>query len=314
MKSAVLVHLLGWCSERTSFELGGGVSLCRTDGSDVEKLYLHLCRTQNVDQGEPFHFPSHILLSEEAHDELFPYWGGPFSVVSRVCNVITVCTSNPFGMCRLISSSDDFQTAWIPSSVIYEQNPDLEILRAYPDFLKVSADSVMTMGEHFPRLDDAALNGIKTCWSNQLKLLSSRETDNHRIDNALSYFFYSWRSYYVEHMCLNLAVVLESLFSPSSQQELSHQIAFNVSRFCGQTPEERAVTYKTTKRFYAVRSQIVHGGKAKHYDLYTLTPEVFHLCARILKAILSDYALALRFCQEEKRRAYFKEWLFGKND
>jgi hypothetical protein len=311
MKSAVLIHLLDWRSEAAQFDLEGEVSLCRTAGSEVERLYHHLCEADNLDDGDAYSFHSHILISDSAHDELFPYWGGPFSVVSRCCNTIALCTSCPLGMCRLISSRDDFHTSWI-SSVIYEQNPNVEILRAYPDCMAVSSDGTVTVkGEQFPALDGGTMREIATCWNTQLRLLSTRGTHNHRIENALSYFFYSWRSYYLDHVCLNLAIVLESLFSPSSSQELSHQIAFNVSRFCEKGAKEREAIYRTIKRFYAVRSQIVHGGKAKDRDLFTLTPEVFHLCARILKSILSNYAIAQRFCREEERSTLFREWMFG---
>ncbi len=312
MKSAILVHLLGWRSERTEFELDGGVTLCRTEGTEVERLYHHLCEAQKIDEGDPFNFPSHILLSDEAHDDFFADWGGPFSAISRCCNIIAICTSSPLGMCRLLTTKDDFHSEWIPSQRVYDQGPDLAVLRGYPDFLEISSDTAITVqGEHFPALDDEIMRRIAVCWSTHLRLLSTRDIDNHRIDNALSYFFYSWRSYYLDHVCLNLAIVLESLFAPSSAQEVSHQIAFNVSRFCEKNPVKREDIYKTIKKFYAVRSQIVHGGRPRNGDLFAQTPRVFHLCARILDTILSDYALAQRFCHEEKRRTLFSEWLFG---
>jgi len=313
MKSAVLIHVLDWRSDATDFALEGGVRLCRTQGSEVEKLYHHLCETDNVDQGEPFSYSSHILLSDETHDELFPYWGGPFSVISRCCNIITVCTSSPPGMCRLICTKDDFRSLCIPSEIIYEESDDADILRTYhPDWLSVSSDGTVTATNvRAPLLDATTMQEIAACWSTHLKLLSTSDINNHRIDNALGYFFYAWRSYYLEHACLNLAIVLESLFSPPSAQEVSHQIAFNVSRFCEKTPLEREAIYKMIKHFYGTRSQIVHGGKAKDRDLYIFTPQVFHLCARVLKSILSNYSLSLRFCREEERSTLFNEWMFG---
>jgi hypothetical protein len=312
MKSALLIHAVDWCSEEASFELEGGVRLCRTEGTDVDKLYRHLCQTQNIDESDPYNFQSHIVFPETAHDELFPYWGGPFSEISRCCNIITVCTSKPPGMCRLICSEDNFQSTSIPSIVIYEQHPDADTLRAYPDFLTVSSSGSVTItDESCAMLNEATALEIASCWGNQRKLLSSRDVDNHRIENALSYFFYAWRSYYLDHICLNLAVVLESLFSPSSAHEVSHQIAFNVSRFCEKAPHAREATYRTIKSFYALRSQIVHGGKARHRDLCMLTPQVFHLCAGILKTILGNYPLASQFCQEAERRRLFDEWMFS---
>jgi hypothetical protein len=312
MKCAVLIHCLDWRSGVTEFNLEGGISLCRTEGSDVERLYQRLCEIDNVDQGDPYNFRSHVMISDAALNESFPDWGGPFSVISRCCNIIAFCTSSPLGMCRLVSTKDDFCTSWIPSTVIYEQNPHEEVLLAYPDFLTGSPNGTITLtNAHFPALDDVTMQEIAACWSTQLRLMSTRDFDNHRIDNALSYFFYSWRSYYLDHVCLNLAIVLESLFSPFSNQEISHQIAFNVSRFCEKDSGQRESVYKMVKRFYALRSQIVHGGKARDRDLYALTPQMFHFCARLLKSIMRNYPIARQFCNEQERKALFSKWMFG---
>jgi len=312
MKSAILIHCLDWKSDVVEFKLGGGVSLCRTEGSVVERLYHHICAIDNVDDGEPHSFGSHILLYDDAHDCSFSYWGGPFSVISRCCNFIVICTSSPIGMCRLISSKDNFTTSLTASSVIYDDPPDAEFLRAYPDFFSMDADGrITTTNERFPVLDDSTLKMVAQCWNTYQDINSKNDIDNHRIINALSYFYFSWRSYYIEHVCLNLAIVLETLFSPSTNQELSHQIAFNVSRFCENTPERREMIYKKVKRFYAVRSQIVHGGKARDKELYTLTPEIFLLCTKILLNILSNSSVAYRFCHEKERVALLSEWMFS---
>ena len=312
MKSAILIHCLDWAADGSEFNLGQGVSLCRTNGSDVERLYHQVCETQNVDEGDPFSYDAHVLLTEEALDDSYPYWGGPFSIISRCCNFIALCTSSSLGMCRLLTSKDDFNTSWTPSMIIYEDHPDAEILRAYPDFLSMAADgTITTTNERFPVLDDSTLQIIARCWDTYHTLRLSNNIDNHRIANALSYFFYSWRSYYMDHVCLNLAILLETLFSPSSTQELSHQISFNVSRFYENTGEKQEALYKKVKRFYAVRSQIVHGGQAKDKGLYTLTPEMFHLCSQILIHILSNTDVATRFCHEKERTRLLSEWMFG---
>ena len=311
MKSAVLVHLLEWGYQSPKFELGDGIELCCLKGSKVENLYNKLCEIDKVDEGEPFHYPSYILIPDSAHDDLFSYWGGPFSIISQCCNMISLCTSYPIGMCRLITSRDDFNTSWA-TSIIYEPNDDLSILTAYPDYLTISTNGTVTCtGDHFQTLDEPLLRNIATCWNNYLKLSKSSNIDNHRVKNALSYFFYSWRSYYLEHVCLNLSIVIETLFSPSSSQELSHQIAFNASHYFGKDANEREVIYSSIKRFYNIRSQIVHGGKAKFHELAAFTPEVFHICAKILKSILIDYTMAQCFCNETDRNNLFKKWLFG---
>jgi len=311
MKSAVLMHLLLWETDDASFDMGDGVSLWNASGTRVEGLYHHLCETENLDQGEPFSFTSYVLMQDAAHDEIWLYWGGPFSVISRVCNAIAVCTSIPLGMCRLLTTKDGFRTLWIPSDVIYEMNPEHDFLAADPKDIQVSGDSISVSNVRFPRLNDVTLADIRTLWDTSKRLHSSSKLDPHRVDNAMSYFFYAWRSYYMEHVCLNLSIVLEALFSPSSQHELAHQIAFNASRFLGKTSEERGEVYAVVKRFYAIRSRIVHGAKAKDRDLYRLVPRVFHLCAGILKGILLDCDLAVRFCNKDQRQELLDSWLFG---
>jgi hypothetical protein len=311
MESAVLMHLVLWESDAPSFDLGGGVSLWNASGTEVEALYQHLCKSENLDQGEPFSFTSYILMQDRAHDETWLYWAGPYSVISRLCNAIVVCTSIPLGMCRLLVTKDGFRTLCSPSEVIYEINPGCEFLAADPRTIKVSRGSSSLSTVRYPRLNNATLANIKTIWDTSKSLHSSDGLDPHRIRNAMGYFFYAWRSYYMEHVCLNLAIVLESLFSPSSQHELMHQIAFNVSRYIGKTTEERREVYAVIKRFYTIRSQVVHGAKAKDTDLYRLVPRVFNLCADILKGILLDHHLAVRFCSRGRRRELLDGWLFG---
>jgi hypothetical protein len=291
--------------------VGDGVSLWNARGTRVEGLYHHLCETENLDQGEPFSFASYVLMEDAAHDEIWLYWGGPFSVISRVCNAIAVCTSIPLGMCRLLTTKDGFRTLWIPSDVIYEMNPEHDFLAADPKDIQVSGDSISVSNVLFPRLNDVTLADIRTLWDTSKRLHSSSKLDPHRVDNAMSYFFYAWRSYYMEHVCLNLAIVLESLFSPNSQHEIAHRIAFNASSFVGRTSDERGEVYDVIKRFYAVRSRIVHGARPKQSNLYGLVPRVFHLCADILKEILLDHELAARFCSKDQREKLLGRWSFG---
>lgn len=311
MKSALLVHLLLWESKEESFGLGDGISLWNVDGTQVESLYLQLCESDNLDQGEPFSYTSFILMQGEAHDETWPYWGGPFSVISQVCNAIVICTSTPLGMCRLLTTKDDFRTLWTPSDVIYEMNPGHDFLAAAPSDFHLTGDSISVSNVRFPRLNDATLEEIRSLWDTSKRLHSSSEIDTHRISNAIGYFFYAWRSYYLEHICLNLSIALESLFSPSSQHELAHQISFNVSRFLCDSRVEREEIYGIIKRFYGIRSRIVHGSKVSDNALYVLVPTVFHLCSRILKKILLDHDLAVRFCKKNEMRELVDDWVFG---
>lgn len=311
IESAALVHLLDWNSASSSFVLSDGITLCRTKDSDVEKLYVELCKRDKINQGEPYTFPSHILLDDSAQKSIYPY-SSPYSIISRCCNIITICLSNPVGMCRIITSGDNFQTDLSPSHILYEQHEEIQLLRAYPKHIAYHEDGGFTIAdEEFGAIKDGSLRDMKTCWQNHENLITAPELDAHRLDNALSYFFYAWRAYNIEHICLNLAIVLESLFSPSATNELSHQIAYNLSSFCGGTKEQRQVIYDNIKKFYRLRSSIVHGGRAKDNELCRTTPYVFHLCADILKRILLDYQLAQKICDEKQRKNLLDDWLFA---
>lgn len=311
MKTAILIHCLGWTSQSSEVDLESGIKLCRSEGTKVEKLYHKLCKKNEVDQGEPFYFPTYILIDDSKHDELFPYWGGPHSIVSMCCNLIAICISQPLSMCRLMSSKDNFRTSWI-TSTIYEANESSDIIRARPKIENFKGDgSFSYQGGDFGDLDDMTIQKIRTAWKTFSEIQKFTKADNHRIDNALNYFFYAWRSYHMEQVCLNLAIVLESLFSPSQAHELSHQITFNGAHFYGNEAKEKERTYNIIKKFYNLRSQIVHGGKAKDRDLFILTPEVFHLCSSILMKILSRYELAMCFSSEKARNELVRTWMFG---
>ena len=311
MQTAILIHCLGWESQSTEVDLEAGLKLCRTEGTKVEKLYHKLCKRNEVDQGDPFYFPTHILIDDSMHDDLFPYWGGPHSIVSICCNLISICISQPLSMCRLITSKDNFRTSWV-TSTIYEASEDSDIIRARPKIENFKGNDLLPFQvESIGDLGDSTIHEIGKCLKTISEVQNSNKTDNHRIDNALNYFFYAWRSYHLEQVCLNLAIVLESLFSPSQAQELSHQIAFNTAHFIGNEAKDKEQVYKTIKQFYNLRSQIVHGGKAKERDLFLLTPEVFHLCAFILKKILSSDDLAMCFSSEKARSEIVRTWMFG---
>ncbi len=315
METAVLYHLLGWQLEKSNYRIASGVSLNQTEGTKLETLYEKLCDSSIEMQGEYFSFPSHLLISDEAYDESFPFFGGPDSVVSRVSNLIVMCTSYPLGFSRLISSKDGFSSAWI-STVAYERTPQMDILFAYPDYVTVNGTktgvSISITNEYFPVLDEECLGRIRTCWDNLEHFHEIDESKNHRVENALGYFFYSWRAYHMEHVCLNLAIVLETLFSPASHQELSHSIAFNVSKLCARNRDESELLYRKVKKFYNLRSQIVHGGEANQKLLHQLTPDMFQLVARILREILLNESLLTSFGCKRRRSKLLADWMFGK--
>jgi len=312
VEAALLMHALDWKLAGSELELNGGVKLCATQGSDVERLYLELCASQNVDAGEPFDYRCHARFSVSMDDDGFWEWGGPWSQVAQLVTTVNLCTEAPVGMCRLLLSKDGFKTAVFPSEVIYEHNPHLEFLQVDPSTLQPDASGAFILREwRFASIDQATATGIDRCWTTFRALSQADGFDNHRVKNALSYMFYAWRSYYLDHVCLNLSVVLESLFAPASTGELTHQIAFNVSRFSESTADGRQNVYRLVKQFYGTRSRIVHGGQPKSQVLYQYTPAAYWLCVRVLRTILEDENLARQFCHEQERRAMVESWIFG---
>jgi hypothetical protein len=312
MEATVLIHLPQWESSRDFVELEKGITLCRTEGTETERLYKELCETRYVDDGDPFNYGAHVHFSESIGLGRIGEWSGPFSAVSQACNLIAICSASPLGMCRLILRATDHDQPWIHTEIIYDHSPGVDVLQTHPASVKSGSDgNVLAGGGRSSPLNDTVLDRIAQCWGVYTELDRIGSDADHRVQNALSYFFYSWNSYYLDHVCLNLAIVLESLFAPPSPQEVSHQIAFNVSRFYGASRSQREELYKTVKRFYSIRSQIIHGGMPEEGNLSSITPQVFRLCAGILQRIVGDRDNALRFSSAEKRKKLISEWLFG---
>ncbi len=313
IESTLLIHLMQWKASQDTYVLDDWVTLHRTAGSAVEKEYHMLCETRNIDDGDPFEFTTHVHISENIDLGEHLDLRGPHSIIARLCNVLTISTARPLGMCRIIAKNNDPEYIWTHTEILFDYNPSFELLISYPDGINFGGDgSVSTHGGPPAVVDDITLKRMKHCWNTLRKLRDSTRVDNHRLQNSLTYYFYSWNSYDLEQTCLNLAIVLESLFAPYSRDEIAHQVAFNVSRFVGDSPDVREQVYRTVKKFYNLRSEVVHGGKPKVKDLYLQTPEMFYLCTRILARLLIEEDLALTFSTEESRQNLLRSWLFGR--
>ncbi len=102
---------------------------------------------------------------------------------------------------------------------------------------------------------------------------------------------------------VTLAIALEALFSPDEKGEFTFRISQGVSQMVGSTPDERSELFREMKRFYGLRSQLVHG----QYDVEDYYNERFvtHAdCDRwasvIRLAILRFLALYLRGCSNKQ--------------
>lgn len=58
---------------------------------------------------------------------------------------------------------------------------------------------------------------------------------------------------------LDLAIALESLFSPGDQSELKHRICINAAQLCGGSAADRTTLFLGLDDFYKRRSKLVHG-------------------------------------------------------
>jgi len=310
LKSALLVQGIQWKSEHDRFELLDGIYLEPHKAGRIRQLYEEECKNKYVDDGDPFTFDFNIVFPPEEHDEVFLYYGGPHSIISQICNLIVIATTMPFGLCRLVGTKDDFKSCW-GTIVIYDWNPDMDYLRRDPDLFERDGSLIQTRGDDRAGCDltDDKLVIIRTMLET-LRAMREPAITSTRINNALDFFFYAWRSYYMPHVCMNLAIVLETLFSPAANTDISQRVAFHVCRFCGNSEEERVALFTMIKKFYGLRSKIVHGDKPKEHELYELTPRVFHLVAWLLSRLLSDWELVETFGNDKKREKMMNQWLF----
>ncbi|NQY01305.1 MAG: hypothetical protein HRT70_09325 [Flavobacteriaceae bacterium] len=151
---------------------------------------------------------------------------------------------------------------------------------------------------------------MKKVWQNLRATWASHTyTEKSRIDNILSFFYFSWHTLSLELRAISLSIVLETLFSPHSNSEITHQIAFNVANFAGNEKEDKKELYNRVKKYYSIRSKLVHGEKVKEAELNLIKPFFEFICEIILK-ILIDRNLILTFDDNEKRREFLKDNLF----
>jgi Apea-like HEPN len=289
---ALLLHVVMWDCKTPEFQIAPNVTLCRFAGSHIERLYLRLCQEEGIDDGEPLVYGTYVLLRPTRDEEYLLDAGDPYSLADRVANLIVVACSEAISWSRVIWSSDDFQTA----------DGTLEIHGGgtQTDFLQ--PNSIV--------IDQDTAGAVQHMWGT-IEPMWAAEKSAGRLTSALVYFYYAWRAHYVEQMCLNLAVTLEVLFAPHSQSEATHQLCFNLCRFAGATPADREDLYKRAKKFYGVRSAIVHGGLPSDEDIIPVTTDVFHLTASLLRRILTDAKTAATFNSQTERRQLWNQFLFS---
>lgn len=292
---AVLLHLIPWDRKVSEpVRVTDGIQYCVMEGSCVWKLYKQLCVNHGVDQGDPFMFTTYFDIYTQIHRLELLTLESPYDLVPRLCNMIALCSNRSIGMARAIWSDDGYKT-----------ESETRIIFDY-------TDQSQQIAWHFGFLLDEEVRYshlLQKYWLLETSLWKER-VHSSRLANALIYFYYAWRAYHAEQACINLSIVLESLFGPSSTTELSHQIAFNASRFFGRTKERRESIYRIVKKFYGVRSRLIHGERAKEQNLLEVVEDVFPICAAALRRILTQREVFVKFNNKASRKEMLDNWLF----
>ncbi|PKQ46494.1 hypothetical protein CSW08_02905 [Confluentibacter flavum] len=123
------------------------------------------------------------------------------------------------------------------------------------------------------------------------------------------FFYFSWNTLSLELTGISISIVLETLFSPHSNSELTHQIAYNIASFTGKEKQEKTELYKYVKKYYSIRSKLVHGETVKEEELNSIPPFFKFICDIILK-IISDDKLIHVFNDNQKRKEFLNDKLF----
>jgi hypothetical protein len=289
---AVLLLPLRWRLKQSTRPIGQHIAIANTKGSPVLKLYRHLCRTEDVDDGSPVGYETYFRVQRKDSDALDLDCGDPYSLVDRLVNVCAIVTGRPMLFTRVIWSSDGFLTA--------DATAGLHFGGMQTDFLDSGGGASVHSG---------VFQEIRRAWDTADAIWQKQKAGG-RLPNALTYFYYAWNSQYLDQTCINLDIVLENLFAPHSAGETTHQICFNISRFLSNSQDERKQLYSFFKKFYSIRSSVVHGGIPDQDQLVTIVRKAFPLVATILKSILLDTQSALIFSDESRRKRLLEDYLF----
>lgn len=203
-----LLHGIEWkYPEATEFLLSEGIKLCKFKGSYAENIYFKLCNENGLDDGDGFEYETYISIGLRSDPEHLPHEQGPDSTISRICNVIAITINGPISWYRLIGVTKNLNFSGYTYDIGFSNTAE-------------------QFDNQRGNLTIESLDLIKRLWISD-RMLRENYISNSRIINSLDYYFYAWRAWNLDQTCINLAIVLETLFSPSSNAELSHRIAYN---------------------------------------------------------------------------------------
>jgi hypothetical protein len=288
---ALLLHPIATLN--SPFELlAEGITIANLENSTVQTLYFKLCEEENCDDGEPLSYRVYLHITATPDHQYFLDFGDPYSIIDRLENTLAIVLSSPMRFSRVIYSDNGFDTA-LGTVALHSGGPQTDFLESNKLF----------------KINSKTIQDIRQIWENSESIWRKQKARG-RLLNAMTYFYYAWNSLYLDQTCINLAITLENLFAPHSASESTHQICFNISRFCKKSFEERKQIYIEFKRFYALRSTIVHGGIPDEDKLVDFVVNTFPIVASILKSILLDNDSINIFSDETKRKHLFEKYLF----
>lgn len=292
MKYAILIHLLDWGHEDKEFILDQGLTFVNLKIHPVGKLYKKICTVDNVDEGDPYGYDTALVLYDiTGNDPSFLPSASKYSLSTTVLNLLTIIYKGTLGQCRVISSKDNFRTVNITYKLYESQTEYIEELVVFHS-----------------KFDKNNSRLLKSIWGN-LKVTYTKGMRNSRINNALNFFYLSWHTLTLEQTGICLSIVLETLFSPHSNNELVHQISYNVAKYSGTNIQHKKDVYKYIKKQYSIRSKLVHGETINEDEIKSIPIYFKFVCDLILK-IISDPNLIHIFNDNLLRKEFMENQMF----
>lgn len=274
-----------------SFEISKEIKIINSFNSQEAKAFFDLVEEHKlINVGEPNSYSLCVVLNKQPY---YPEFDDPYTLINRFSNILAVNTASPIIEGHVIVSENEFKS--------------IKYLGSHFSFTH-------SKFEHFQDLygvmNQNSLDDLKIMWANYSDVWNSKKSLG-RLSNALTFFYQAWNSQYMESFCINLTIVFELLFAPHSHSETSHQISYNVSRFVADDKDKRKSIYTAMKKFYSIRSRIIHGGLPDEEKIIQPTKSAFLLCANILKKILLDQKLTNTFNDEKQRKDLMENFVFS---
>ncbi len=292
MKFAILIHLLNWDHEDREFILDEGLTFVNLGTHPAGKLYKKICKVDRVDEGDPYGYDTALVLYDDTGEDhsFFPS-ASKYSLSTTLVNLLTIIYKGTVGECRVIASRDNFKTSH-GTYMLYE---------CQTEFI----DDLVVFHSKF---DKENMQLLKSIWGN-LRATNIKDIQNSRIDNAVNFFYLSWNTLTLEQTGICLSIVLETLFSPNSNNELIHQISFNIAKFSGTNKQQMKEVYKYIKKYYSIRSKLVHGETINEDELKSI-PIFFKFICDILLKIITDHNLIHTFNDNKLRKEFIDNQMF----